>query len=38
MKPAQFVLEDHFQQLLEDHPELLAGDLIDPVMNPVDGY
>jgi hypothetical protein len=30
MKPAQFVLEEHFQQLLEDHPELLAGDLIDP--------
>ncbi len=30
MKPAQFVLEEHFQQLLEDHPELLAGELIDP--------
>jgi hypothetical protein len=30
LKPAHFVLEDDFQQLLEDHPELLAGDLIDP--------
>lgn len=30
LKAAQFVLEEHFQQLLEDHPELLAGDLIDP--------
>jgi hypothetical protein len=30
LKPAQFVLEDDFQRLLEDYPELLAGDLIDP--------
>lgn len=30
LKPTQFVLEEHFQRLLEDHPELFAGDLIDP--------
>jgi hypothetical protein len=30
MKPAHFVLENDFQQLLEEHPELLAGELIDP--------
>jgi hypothetical protein len=30
LKPAQFVLEDDFQRLLEDYPELLAGELIDP--------
>jgi hypothetical protein len=30
LKPTQFVLEEHFQRLLEDHLELLAGDLIDP--------
>ena len=30
LKATQFVLEEHFQRLLEDHPELLAGDLIDP--------
>ena len=30
LKPAQFVLEDDFQSLLEEYPELLAGDLIDP--------
>ncbi len=29
LKPAQFVLEDDFQRLLEDYPELLVGDLID---------
>ncbi len=30
LKPVQFVLENDFQSLLEEHPELLAGDLIDP--------
>lgn len=30
LKPAQFVLEDDFQRLLEQYPELLSGDLIDP--------
>ena len=30
LKPAQFVVEDDFQRLLEDYPELLAGALIDP--------
>jgi hypothetical protein len=30
MKPSLFALEDEFQRLLEDHPELLAGELIDP--------
>ncbi len=30
LKPAQFVVEDDFQRLLEEYPELLAGELIDP--------
>jgi hypothetical protein len=30
LKPAQFVLENDFQSLLEQYPELLAGELIDP--------
>ncbi len=30
LKPAQFVQEDDFQLLLEQYPELLSGDLIDP--------
>jgi hypothetical protein len=30
MKASQFDKEDEFQSLLEKHPELLVGDLIDP--------
>ncbi len=30
MKPSLFALEEDFQRLLEDYPELLAGELIDP--------
>jgi len=30
MKPSLFALEEEFQRLLEDYPELLAGELIDP--------
>ena len=29
MRPAQFALEDDFQKLLSDFPELLSGDLVD---------
>src|SRR5258708_2566450 len=30
MKPKLFDLEEDFQRLLEEHPELLSGALIDP--------
>src|ERR1700753_2162822 len=30
MKATQFLLETDFQRLLEDYPELLSGELIDP--------
>lgn len=30
LKPAQFELEDDFQRMLENHPELLSGELVDP--------
>jgi hypothetical protein len=31
MKPASFAAEDQFQSLLAKHPDLLAGDQIDPI-------
>jgi hypothetical protein len=30
LQPAEFVSEDHFQQLLVDFPSLLSGDQIEP--------